>query len=165
MRSIVYNSSLKTELGTILITANEEELLGIHFVSLAPSENENKLTKTVKKELIEYFAKTRTVFSKYPLKLSTIERQILRLLEKYLMVRQLAIIKWQKELGNVNAVKSVAKVLQDNPYLILLPCHRVLGKNKTLYNYQAGIKVKRTVIKIRTNVIVEIKKNYAKLKS
>ena len=37
MRSIVYNSSLKTELGTIFITANEKELLGIHFVTLAPS--------------------------------------------------------------------------------------------------------------------------------
>ena len=43
MRSIVYNSSLKTELGTIFITANEKELLGIHFVTLAPSENENKI--------------------------------------------------------------------------------------------------------------------------
>ena len=53
-----------------------------------------------------------------------------------------------KELGNVNAVKSVAKVLQDNPYLILLPCHRVLGKNKTLYNYQAGIKVKEELLKL-----------------
>lgn len=66
MRSIVYNSSLKTELGTIFITANEKELLGIHFVTLAPSENENKLTKAVKNELMEYFSKTRTAFSTYP---------------------------------------------------------------------------------------------------
>lgn len=148
MRSIVYNSSLKTELGTILITANEEELLGIHFVSLAPSENENKLTKTVKKELIEYFAKTRTVFSKYPLKLSTIERQIFTVVREIPYGETISYYQVAKELGNVNAVKSVAKVLQDNPYLILFPCHRVLGKNKTLYNYQAGIKVKEQLLKL-----------------
>lgn len=148
MRSIVYNSSLKTELGTILITANEEELLGIHFVSLAPNENENKLTKTVKKELIEYFAKTRTVFSKYPLKLSTIERQIFTVVREIPYGETISYYQVAKELGNVNAVKSVAKVLQDNPYLILLPCHRVLGKNKTLYNYQAGIKVKEQLLKL-----------------
>lgn len=148
MRSIVYNSSLKTELGTIFITANEKELLGIHFVTLAPSENENKLTKTVKTELIEYFAKTRTAFSTYPLKLSTIERQIFNIVREIPYGETMSYYQVAKELGNVNAVKSVAKVLQDNPYLILLPCHRVLGKNKTLYNYQAGIKVKEELLKL-----------------
>ncbi len=148
MRSIVYNSSLKTELGTIFITANEKELLGIHFVTLAPSENENKLTKTVKTELMEYFAKTRTAFSTYPLKLSTIERQIFNIVREIPYGETMSYYQVAKELGNVNAVKSVAKVLQDNPYLILLPCHRVLGKNKTLYNYQAGIKVKEELLKL-----------------
>ena len=148
MRSIVYNSSLKTELGTIFITANEKELLGIHFVSLAPCENENKLTKTVKTELMEYFAKTRTAFSNYPLKLSTIERQIFNIVREIPYGETMSYYQVAKELGNVNAVKSVAKVLQDNPYLILLPCHRVLGKNKTLYNYQAGIKVKEELLKL-----------------
>ena len=148
MRSIVYNSSLKTEFGTIFITANEKELLGIHFVTLAPSENENKLTKTVKTELMEYFAKTRTAFSTYPLKLSTIERQIFNIVREIPYGETMSYYQVAKELGNVNAVKSVAKVLQDNPYLILLPCHRVLGKNKTLYNYQAGIKVKEELLKL-----------------
>lgn len=148
MRSIVYNSSLKTELGTIFITANEKELLGIHFVTLAPSENENKLTKAVKTELMEYFAKTRTAFSTYPLKLSTIERQIFNIVREIPYGETMSYYQVAKELGNVNAVKSVAKVLQDNPYLILLPCHRVLGKNKTLYNYQAGIKVKEELLKL-----------------
>lgn len=148
MRSIVYNSSLKTELGTIFITANEKELLGIHFVTLAPSENENKLTKAVKNELMEYFFKTRTAFSTYPLKLSTIERQIFSIVREIPYGETMSYYQVAKELGNVNAVKSVAKVLQDNPYLILLPCHRVLGKNKTLYNYQAGIKVKEELLKL-----------------
>lgn len=148
MRSIVYNSSLKTELGTIFITANEKELLGIHFVTLAPSENENKLTKAVKNELMEYFSKTRTAFSTYPLKLSMIERQIFSIVREIPYGETMSYYQVAKELGNVNAVKSVAKVLQDNPYLILLPCHRVLGKNKTLYNYQAGIKVKEELLKL-----------------
>lgn len=148
MRSIVYNSSLKTELGTIFITANEKELLGIHFVTLAPSENENKLTKAVKNELMEYFSKTKTAFSTYPLKLSTIERQIFSIVREIPYGETMSYYQVAKELGNVNAVKSVAKVLQDNPYLILLPCHRVLGKNKTLYNYQAGIKVKEELLKL-----------------
>lgn len=148
MRSIVYNSSLKTELGTIFITANEKELLGIHFVTLAPSENENKLTKAVKNELMEYFSKTRTAFSTYSLKLSTIERQIFSIVREIPYGETMSYYQVAKELGNVNAVKSVAKVLQDNPYLILLPCHRVLGKNKTLYNYQAGIKVKEELLKL-----------------
>ena len=57
MNNIVYNSSLKTELGTIFITANNNKLLGIHFVSEYPKDNENYLTKAVKQELLEYFQK------------------------------------------------------------------------------------------------------------
>ena len=97
---------------------------------------------------MEYFSKTRTVFSTYPLKLSTIERQIFSIVREIPYGETMSYYQVAKELGNVNAVKSVAKVLQDNPYLILLPCHRVLGKNKTLYNYQAGIKVKEELLKL-----------------
>ena len=53
-----------------------------------------------------------------------------------------------KELGNVNDVKEIAKIIQNNPYLILIPCHRVLGKNKSLYNYQAGVKIKEELLKL-----------------
>ena len=86
MRSIVYNSSLKTEIGTLFITANEEKILGIHFVSDCPPDNENYLTKALKQELVEYFQKKRTTFSTFPLSLSSLEEKIFTKLLLSLMV-------------------------------------------------------------------------------
>ena len=148
MRSIVYNSSLKTEIGTLFITANDEKILGIHFVSDCPPDNENYLTKSLKQELLEYFQKKRTYFSIFPLILSSAEEKIF---DKILAIPYGMTITYftlAKELGNVNDVNEIAKIIQNNPYLILIPCHRVLGKNKSLYNYQAGVKIKEELLKL-----------------
>ncbi len=157
MRSIVYNSSLKTEIGTLFITANDRKLLGIHFVSDCPKDNENYLTKVVKQELLEYFQKKRTYFSRFPLSLSSVEEKIFDkiLAIPYGMTTTYFTI--AKELGNVNDVKEIAKIIQSNPYLILIPCHRVLGKNKSLYNYQAGVKIKEELLKLEQDNCVNKK--------
>lgn len=157
MRSIVYNSSLKTEIGTLFITANDRKLLGIHFVSDCPKDNENYLTKAVKQELLEYFQKKRTYFSIFPLSLSSVEEKIF---DKILTIpygMTTTYFTLAKELGNVNDVKEIAKIIQSNPYLILIPCHRVLGKNKSLYNYQAGVKIKEELLKLEQDNCVNKK--------
>ena len=149
MRSIVYNSSLKTEIGTLFITANDEKILGIHFVSdCPPSDNENYLTKALKQELVEYFQKKRTTFSTFPLSLSSLEEKIFTKIITIPYGETTTYFTLAKELGNVNDVKEIAKIIQNNPYLILIPCHRVLGKNKSLYNYQAGVKIKEELLKL-----------------
>lgn len=148
MRSIVYNSSLKTEIGTLFITANEEKILGIHFVSDCPPDNENYLTKALKQELVEYFQKKRTTFSTFPLSLSSLEEKIFTKIITIPYGKTTTYLTLAKELGNVNDVKEIAKIIQNNPYLILIPCHRVLGKNKSLYNYQAGVKIKEELLKL-----------------
>ena len=148
MRSIVYNSSLKTEIGTVFITANDEKILGIHFVSDCPKDNENYLTKALKQELLEYFQKKRTYFSIFPLSLSSVEEKIFDRILAIPYGMNITYFTLAKELVNVNDVKEIAKIIQNNPYLILIPCHRVLGKNKSLYNYQAGVKIKEELLKL-----------------
>ena len=157
MWSIVYNSSLKTEIGTIFITANDEKILGIHFVSDCPPDNENYLTKAVKEELLEYFQKKRTHFSIFPLSLSSVEEKIFTKIITIPYGKTTTYFTLAKELGNVNDVKEIAKIIQNNPYLILIPCHRVLGKNKSLYNYQAGVKLKKQLLKLEQDNCVNKK--------
>ena len=150
MRSIVYNSSLKTEIGTLFITANEEKILGIHFVSDCPPDNENYLTKALKQELVEYFQKKRTTFSTFPLSLSSLEEKIFTKIITIPYGNTTTYFTLAKELGNVNDVKEIAKIIQNNPYLILIPCHRVLGKNRSVDKVEYCRNYKRRIIKIRT---------------
>lgn len=47
------------------------------------------------------------------------------------------------QIGRPSAVRAVGMAVNKNPLLIVLPCHRVIGKNGDLTGYAAGIDVKR----------------------
>lgn len=48
------------------------------------------------------------------------------------------------------SARSVAAAIGRNPILILIPCHRVIGKNGSLTGYAAGIELKQHLLKIET---------------
>jgi methylated-DNA-[protein]-cysteine S-methyltransferase len=47
-----------------------------------------------------------------------------------------------ERIGNHNAVRAVGQALGENPLPIIVPCHRVLGKNGGLGGYGGGIDLK-----------------------
>lgn len=51
-----------------------------------------------------------------------------------------------RQLGRPNAVRAVASALAANPVLLLIPCHRVIGRNGHLCGYAGGIPRKRALL-------------------
>ncbi|MGF1670817.1 MAG: methylated-DNA--[protein]-cysteine S-methyltransferase [Balneolaceae bacterium] len=49
-------------------------------------------------------------------------------------------------LGNTNAIRAVAAANGANPIAILIPCHRVIGKNGALTGYAGGLNRKRKLL-------------------
>lgn len=49
-------------------------------------------------------------------------------------------------IGNKNASRAVGNACNKNPLPIIVPCHRVLGKNGALTGYNAGLEKKRFLI-------------------
>ncbi|MDY6821557.1 MAG: methylated-DNA--[protein]-cysteine S-methyltransferase [Deferribacterota bacterium] len=56
-------------------------------------------------------------------------------------------------LGGVNYRRAVARALSKNPYPLLIPCHRVVGKN-SLGGYNGGTKLKRLLIETEKSSLV-----------
>jgi methylated-DNA-[protein]-cysteine S-methyltransferase len=50
--------------------------------------------------------------------------------------------------GNPRAVRAVGAAIGANPVLIVVPCHRVIGKNGTLTGYRGGMKAKAGLLKL-----------------
>lgn len=48
------------------------------------------------------------------------------------------------------AVRAVASSIAKNPLLIVVPCHRVIGKNGKLTGYRGGISMKKDLLKLET---------------
>lgn len=54
-------------------------------------------------------------------------------------------------LGLNNAVRAVANAIALNPLSIIVPCHRVIGRNNLLTGYAGGIEAKKKLLKIESS--------------
>ena len=51
-------------------------------------------------------------------------------------------------IGRPQSARSVAAAIGKNPILILIPCHRVIGKNGSLTGFAAGLELKQHLLQI-----------------
>ena len=56
--------------------------------------------------------------------------------------------KWvAKKAGNPRAWRAAGQILKNNPYPLIIPCHRVINSNKGLGGYIFGKKTKEALLK------------------
>lgn len=53
-----------------------------------------------------------------------------------------------KSIGNPKASRAVGMANHNNPIAIVIPCHRVIGKNKRLTGYAGGLHFKAHLLKL-----------------
>lgn len=53
-----------------------------------------------------------------------------------------------QEINRPKAVRAVGGAVGSNPISIVIPCHRIIGKNGTLTGYNGGIDVKKQLLSI-----------------
>jgi methylated-DNA-[protein]-cysteine S-methyltransferase len=54
------------------------------------------------------------------------------------------------EAGNVRAVRAVGMANNRNPIPIIVPCHRVIGKNGSLVGYGGGLQMKKRLLSLES---------------
>jgi methylated-DNA-[protein]-cysteine S-methyltransferase len=53
-----------------------------------------------------------------------------------------------QRIGNPRSTRAVGQALKRNPFPILIPCHRVIGKDGGLTGFSAGIDLKRKLLEL-----------------
>lgn len=53
-----------------------------------------------------------------------------------------------EEIGRPASVRAVGAAIGANPVLIMVPCHRVLGKNGFLTGYRGGLEMKKRLLEL-----------------
>lgn len=51
-------------------------------------------------------------------------------------------------LGNANGARAVGTALANNPFPLMIPCHRVIRSDGRLGGYQGGLKMKRALLEM-----------------
>ncbi len=139
-----------TPIGELYIVCDNEKIIAVHLdresfleeFEVRPVRNDSHpLLKEAVRQLQEYFSGIRKEFVlPFELQGTPFQLSVWRELQRipYGETRcyeQIAIA-----VGNKNAVRAIGQANRANPLPIIIPCHRVIGKNKKLTGY-AGKKL------------------------
>jgi O-6-methylguanine DNA methyltransferase len=110
---------------------------------------ENRHTLEVKRQLREYFAEQRKVFSVPTVLIGTeFQKKVWTELKKI----PFGLTRTYKEqtlaLGDLKAIRAVAKANGSNKIAIVIPCHRVIGSDGKLTGYAGGLERKRFLLNL-----------------
>jgi methylated-DNA-[protein]-cysteine S-methyltransferase len=66
---------------------------------------------------------------------------------------QVRTYKWvAQKAGNLKAARAVGQILKNNPYLLIIPCHRVIKSNGSLGGYAGGVKNKKAILDLERQI-------------
>ncbi len=149
---------LETSIGLMEIVCEDEFLIGLKLVLEKNHRvNENKTSREVKSQILEYLNGSRKTFS-VPFKLNGTDFQK-KVYEETLKIPYGSTKTYGEianSIGNPKSTRAVGMVLGKNPIWIIMPCHRVIGKNRKLTGFAGGIDKKLSLLKLE-NSKIEIK--------
>lgn len=117
-------------------------------VSNSDAEDLAVLEQT-ERELKEYFAGTRREFTvKLGLRGTEFQKKVWQLLCEVPFGETRAYVDLARKLGDKNAVRAVGRANGKNPIAIIVPCHRVIGKDGSMTGYASGIHRKEKLLRL-----------------
>ena len=110
-------------------------------------QQETALLLEAKRQLEEYFAGLRAAFS-LPLAPEGTEFQkaVWRELENIPYGETRTYGQIAEKIGNPKACRAVGGANHHNPVAVMIPCHRVIGKDGSLTGYAGGVDIKETLL-------------------
>ena len=140
---------MATPLGTLQVMANDDAVLEVAFIAdedVKPTHTNSIVTEALK-QLDEYFNKKRKVFD-LPLgaKSTEFRQQVWAELCQVPFGHTASYSDIATAIGRDKAVRAVGAANGANPIAIVVPCHRVIGKNGTLTGYAGGLNRKQWLL-------------------
>jgi methylated-DNA-[protein]-cysteine S-methyltransferase len=115
------------------------------------SQQSCEVLETAKQQLHEYFAKTRQSFNLPLLPAGTEFQQNIWNILLQIKFGHIKNYEWVSvQYGNKRAIRAVAQAIGKNPIAVVIPCHRVIGKNGSLTGFAGGIPRKRFLLEIES---------------
>ncbi|MDQ0029784.1 methylated-DNA--[protein]-cysteine S-methyltransferase [Arthrobacter bambusae] len=153
------HTTIASPLGQLTLTARDELLTGIFFEGhwhMPPPEffggavpAGDSLFQQAAVELGEYLAGERTVFG-VPFKASgnPFQQRVWARLEQIPYGNTVSYGDLATELGDRNLSQAVGSAVGRNPLSIIIPCHRVVGRDGKLTGYAGGLDNKRFLLEL-----------------
>jgi methylated-DNA-[protein]-cysteine S-methyltransferase len=147
-------SFIQTPVGDLQLTVQDQAITELKFTDsltstefeLSPFEKDvhTQLNAYLKNELKEFALPVNPKGTEFQKKVWTLLQQIP--FGKTMSYQELALI-----YGDVLAIRAIAAANGKNPIAIIIPCHRVIGKNGSLTGYAGGLERKKWLLELESN--------------
>lgn len=151
-------SIFESPVGNILIIADDDALHRVSFINTIPEGFDFSQSCTIleaaKEQLSLYFSKKLKKFE-LPLKsgLTEFQNRVLEEVKKIPYGETVTYTQLAKRMGSIKLSRAVATANASNTNLIVIPCHRVVGKNNDLTGYAGELWRKKWLLE-HENAIV-----------
>ncbi|WP_421385410.1 methylated-DNA--[protein]-cysteine S-methyltransferase [Bacillus salacetis] len=146
---------ISSPIGNLKITAEEGCLTKLEFVTDAEADSENGLLREAAAQLKAYFKGERQVFD-LPLKMegTHFQESVWNALKDIPYGSTCSYKDIAEKIDKPKAVRAIGQANKANSLPILIPCHRVVGKNNSLTGY-AGSQVDKKEILLRVEKAIK----------
>lgn len=139
-----------TKIGYITISENNGKVVGISFGNNSENlQTDSMILNNAYEEICQYLNGERKFFSfPYELTGTEFQKKVYNALLNipYGEVRTYKEI--AEEIGNPKACRAVGNANNRNPLPIIVPCHRVIGSDRSLTGYAGGLDMKKFLLNI-----------------
>lgn len=147
---------LNTKVGCLKITEQDGFITNIDFVRESKESAESPVLSKAVQQLEAYFNGTAKNFD-LPLcpKGTEFQKKVWQALQQIPYGETRCYQDIAAAIGNENASRAVGMANNKNPIPIIIPCHRVIGKNGKLVGYAGGIDIKEELLELERKTIME----------
>ena len=144
----MFYSTMESPIGTLYLIGTKDYLCQIKIH--CPKEitrQDLPLFQEAQRQLKEYFSGKRKVFQ-LPIFFqgSPFQEKVWRSLLNIPYGTTKSYQEIAREIGNEKAVRAVGGAVHRNPFPLILPCHRVIGKNGSLVGFGLGLSTKKWLL-------------------
>ncbi len=153
----IFISHLEAPIGIIEIIADDKNILSVLFSDNKKNENTNEILEICKLQLNEYFSDSRKEFD-LPLYFSgtDFQNKVWTQLQTIPFGKTISYLQLAKNLGDSKCIRAAGTANGKNPFAIIVPCHRVIGKDGSLTGYAGGLWRKQWLLEHEHNIQKQI---------
>lgn len=146
MKGIAYYAS---PVGDIVVESIDSKITGVNFLKDAPRGEEmpTEATQQCIQELDEYFFRGRKFFTvEVDPQGSEFQKKVWTALLEIPYGKTTSYENIALRVGDIKSIRAVGLANGQNPISIIIPCHRVIGKNGDLIGYGGGLENKEWLL-------------------
>lgn len=154
----VYSILKTSSLGDLLLVANPAQLVGVYFsdCSHTPATRDewrldprHDVLRQAGTQILDFLNGARREFS-LPLHLAgtDLQRRVWQEIAQIPFGQTITYSELAGRAGSPSAIRAVGTATGRNPLSIIIPCHRVLGKDGSLHGYAGGLPRKQRLLEL-----------------